>query len=356
MFNKYMKEAIRLADQHVGNTGENPSVGCVIVKDGEVIATGVTALGGRPHAETIALEQAGERAAGADIYLTLEPCSHYGKTPPCVDRLIAASVGRVIVACLDPNPLVNGSGIAKLRARGIEVREGVLREEASKLIEGFRMRVTHYRPLVTLKMASSLDGKIATKNYQSKWLTSLGSRDYGHYLRSRHDAILVGSNTVLHDDPMLDCRLPGKEHLSPIRIVLDRFLSISLASRLVQSARQIPLIIYSLKGSEEKGKELEEEGVRIIYLEELNPEGILKSLASLGINSVLVEGGGKIYSSFLAFCDYIVHITAPLIIGNDGIPLFESLQLSNLSEAKRLQLIEHFTEKNDIISIYKTRR
>ena len=217
----YMQLALRLAHRGLGSNWPNPSVGCIIVKDNKIIGRGWTGQGGRPHAEHLALLQAGKNAAGATVYVTLEPCSHHGETPPCVDALISAKVKQVVVAIIDPDKRVSGKGLAKLRSKGIDVELGVCADSAAELNAGFFNRVNSGRPMVTLKLATSLDGFIATANGDSKWITSLGARLRGHLLRSEHDAILVGIGTVLKDNPSLTVRLPGLFEKSPVRIILD---------------------------------------------------------------------------------------------------------------------------------------
>ena len=205
----HMRAALALARRGLGNTWPNPTVGCVVVRDGRVIGRAVTAPGGRPHAEPLALAMAGTAARGATVYVTLEPCCHHGRTPPCTEALIAAGVARVVIASPDPDPRVNGQGIARLRAAGIVVDAGLLAAEAEDVNAGFFHRVRHGRPLVTLKLASTLDGRIATRTGESRWITGEPARRMAHALRGRHDAVMVGVGTVLADDPDLTCRIPG---------------------------------------------------------------------------------------------------------------------------------------------------
>lgn len=234
----HMGAALALARRGLGRVWPNPAVGCVIVKDGHVVGRGFTQSGGRPHAEPVALAMAGDAAQGADVYVSLEPCSHFGKTPPCADTLITAGVARVIAAAVDPDPRVSGRGLARLRDAGVDVVEGVRRDEAEALNAGFFSRVRTGRPLVTLKCATTLDGRIALSNGESKWITGPEARRRGHLLRCDHDAILIGSGTALADDPALTCRLPGLEGCSPVRVVMDGSLRLPVTSALVRSARQ----------------------------------------------------------------------------------------------------------------------
>src|SRR5688572_22118674 len=218
----HMRRALSLAHLGWGRTAPNPMVGAVVVRDDVVVGEGYHAEFGGPHAEVAALRQAGERARGATVYVTLEPCSHHGKTPPCAEALVAAGVKRCVAAIEDPDPRVSGRGLATLRDAGIAVETGVLADRARDLNAGFLTRVTKGRPLVALKLATSLDGRIATRAGESRWITGEEARAYGHRLRATHDAIAVGSGTVLADDPELTCRIPGLEHRSPVRLVFDR--------------------------------------------------------------------------------------------------------------------------------------
>src|SRR5918994_6733853 len=218
----HMAAALALSRRGLVNTWPNPAVGCVIVREGRVVGRGWTQPGGRPHAETEALARAGDQARGATAYVTLEPCSHWGRTPPCCDALIAAGVARVVVATGDPDPRVDGRGMRRLREAGIAVDQGLLEAEARAVIAGFVRRITRGLPLVTLKLATTLDGRIATASGESRWITGAAARRAAHALRARHDAVLVGSGTVLADDPDLTCRLPGMERGVPIaRVVAD---------------------------------------------------------------------------------------------------------------------------------------
>ena len=235
-----MRSALALARRGLGNTWPNPSVGCVVVKDGRVVGRAVTAPGGRPHAEPAALDMAGAAARGATVYVTLEPCCHWGRTPPCTDALIDAGVARVVIATRDPDPRVDGAGIARLRAAGIAVDEGVLQAEADEVAAGFRARVRHGRPLVTLKLASTLDGRIATRSGESRWITGEAARRAAHALRGRHDAVMVGVGTVLADDPELTCRLPGYRPNPVVRVVADSHLRTPLTATLVATAATAP--------------------------------------------------------------------------------------------------------------------
>ena len=262
-----MRAALAQARRSLGRTWPNPAVGCVIAKDGHVIARGRTQDGGRPHAEADALAKAGEAARGATVYVTLEPCSHFGKSPPCADALVRAGVARVVSAMEDPNPEVNGQGHARLRAAGIAVDVGEGADEAAEINAGFLLRVLSGRPLFHLKLASSLDGRIATASGESKWITGEGARADGHRLRSVHDAILVGAGTVAADDPELTCRLPGLGRYSPVRIVLDSRAGLAETSRLAMTARQVPVwLVCTNAASADRRETLHKAGVEVITI------------------------------------------------------------------------------------------
>ena len=325
----FMQIALRLAARNLGQTWPNPCVGAVVVKDGVIIGSGYTAQGGRPHAETIALQQAGERAKGATLYVTLEPCSHHGKTPPCVDAIIASGISTCVIACTDPNPAVNGAGIAKLKQTGITVEEGVCRAAAEKLNEGFFSLIKKNRPFVALKIATSQDGKMATAAGQSKWITGDAARGYGHLLRSRYDAILTGIGTVLADDPSLTCRLPGLEERSPLRVVLDR------KGRLPAKAA-----IH---------------GAQLLSLAEETLPAALKTLADKGITRVLVEAGPTLSTAFLqaGLVDRLYWFRAPMLIGGDGLPAIGSGFATELSQLARWKQSEHSIFGNDTLDIFE---
>ena len=324
MHEEYMRRALELARLGEGYTRPNPLVGAVVVKDGEVIAEGYHARYGGPHAEMVALERAGERARGADLYVNLEPCVHYGKTPPCVDRIIAAGVRRVILATRDPNPLVNGKGVDKLRSAGIEVVEGVLREEAEKLNEIFFHWVKTQRPFVALKLAMSLDGKIASRTGKSRWITGEEARRRVHELRRRYAAVLVGVNTVLTDDPQLTVR--EVEGPQPLRIVLDSHGRIPLSAKVLTG--EAPTLIATTQAMpEEIEDKLREKGAEVWRLpareDKVDLKKLLTGLGKRGIDSVLVEGGGEVAWAFFSqgLLDKVYLFYAPLILGGrDAVP------------------------------------
>ncbi|MGE0718036.1 MAG: bifunctional diaminohydroxyphosphoribosylaminopyrimidine deaminase/5-amino-6-(5-phosphoribosylamino)uracil reductase RibD, partial [Alphaproteobacteria bacterium] len=241
-----MGTALALAERNLGRVWPNPSAGCVVVRGGRVVGRGWTQPGGRPHAEVEALTRAGEAARGATVYVSLEPCCHWGHTPPCTDALCGAGVARVVYAVEDPDPRVQGKGGAALRAAGVTVDTGVLADAARDLNEGFFRRLEEGRPMVTFKVATSLDGRIGTHTGASRWITGDAARNRAHQLRARHDAVMVGIGTALADDPQLTCRLPGLEDRHPVRIVVDSRLRLPLTSRLVREASAAPLWVVSL--------------------------------------------------------------------------------------------------------------
>lgn len=320
-----MAAAIRLSRRNTGLTGTNPSVACLIVRDGIVVASAVTADGGRPHAETQALAEAGAAARGATAYVTLEPCSHHGKTPPCADALIASGVARVVISVTDPDTRVAGRGIAMLREAGIAVTTGVLEGEGRRALSGYLARQTRKRPHVTLKLAVSADGMIGRTGAGQVAITGPVSRGQVHALRAETDAILVGIGTVLADDPELTCRLNGLEARSPLRIVLDSRLELPVTSRLAATARAVPVVVAADgRGGgflSARRTALEAAGVGILDCDPRRLDVLLPALAERGISSLLVEGGARTAASFLdaGLVDRILLFTGPDTIGQDGI-------------------------------------
>lgn len=327
---RYMGAALRLSRWHLGLTSTNPSVGCVVVKDGRIVGAAVTAVGGRPHAETQALDMAGSAARGATVYVTLEPCSHHGKTPPCANALVAAGVARVVVSLGDPDPRVSGRGLAILREAGIAVELGLLAEESRRQLAGYLVRNTEHRPHVTLKLAVSADGMIGRPGEEVS-ITGPLARAQVHVLRAESDAIMVGIGTAVADDPELTVRLPGLGDRSPVRIVLDRRLDLPLNSNLVRTARTVPVTVASLgtdlRGRSEPGsaervlrrEALVEAGVEV--LEKENLLEFLHELGKRGISTLFVEGGARVAEAFLAedLVDRVILSQGPLEIGEGGL-------------------------------------
>ena len=327
---RFMAAALRLSRRNAGRTATNPSVGTVIVRDDGagpfIVGTGVTAVGGRPHAETEALAEAGELARGATAYVTLEPCAHHGRTPPCANALVNAGVGRVVGAASDPDPRVSGKGYAILRAAGVEVTEGVLAREAAEQMAGYMSRSLRKRPEVILKLALSADGKIGRRGAGQVSITGESARREVHLMRAEADAILVGIGTVLEDDPALTVRLPGLESRSPIRVVLDRHARLPEASKLVAGIDRVPVYVAACEHADPQRKAaLERLGVRFIGTETVEgrvalPE-LMEDLAALGMASVLVEGGAEVAKAFLAddLVDRIVLFRGAVEVGDGGI-------------------------------------
>ena len=318
---QFMRMALMLARRGLGNTAPNPAVGAVIVDEatGEVIARGWTQSGGRPHAETEALKRAGSRAAGATMYVTLEPCSHHGKTPPCADAIVAAGISRVVVAIEDPDARVSGRGLDRLRDAGIAVTRGVLSEEADWVTRGHILRVSERRPFTQLKLALASDNTVPRgSDGKPLWVTGPEARALGHLLRAQADAILVGSRTVADDDPELTCRLPGLEGCSPVRLVLARNLDISLESKLVRTAREVPVIIFSGRAVDhERRRALEAQGCVVEPVREVDGAlwlpAVMEALIARGITRLLVEGGAAAWRAFARahFVDEVVMFRAP---------------------------------------------
>ncbi len=330
MDRRFMAAAIRLSRRHLGRTATNPSVGTLIVADDGagpvIVGRGVTAVGGRPHAETEALAEAGARARGATAYVTLEPCAHHGRTPPCAEALVSAGVARVVGAASDPDERVSGRGYAILRAAGIEVVEAVLADEAADLMAGYLMRHVRKRPEVILKLAVSSDGMIGRQGEGQVAITGPVARAQVHVMRAEADAILIGIGTALADDPELTCRLPGLEARSPARIVLDSKARLPLASRLVRSAGSVPVMLAAgIETDATARAALEAAGVEVLATERYAgrialPE-LLEDLAAKGVASLMVEGGAQTAAAFLAegLVDRIALFTAPGEIGEGGI-------------------------------------
>ncbi|WP_313522418.1 bifunctional diaminohydroxyphosphoribosylaminopyrimidine deaminase/5-amino-6-(5-phosphoribosylamino)uracil reductase RibD [Shinella sp.] len=324
---RFMAAAIRLCRRNLGLTSTNPSVACLIVKDDVIVGSAVTAPGGRPHAETQALAMAGDAARGAIAYVTLEPCSHHGKTPPCADALIASGIARVVVAVTDPDERVAGRGLAMLRDAGIVVETGLLEMEGKAALSAYLTRQTKKRPYVTLKLAVSADGMLGRLGTGQVAITGPGSRGQVHVLRAETDAILVGIGTALADDPELTCRLPGLENRSPVRIVLDPRLELPPISKLAQTALLVPVIVVTAKDGKDdpafaaRQDALKTLGVEVLICDPRRLEALLTALATRGISSLLVEGGARTAQSFLdaELVDRILLFNGAGTLGKDGV-------------------------------------
>ena len=359
-----MRAALALAHRSQGRTWPNPAVGCVIVRDGQVIARGRTRDGGRPHAEADAIAQAaqaGQSLAGATVYVTLEPCAHHGRTPPCADALVAAGVARVVSALEDPDPRVKGQGHARLKAAGIAVSVGEGAAEAAVINAGFLLRIREGRPLFHLKIAGSLDGRIATASGESKWITGEAARRDGHRLRATHDAILVGAATAAADDPDLTCRLPGLGARSPVRIVLDSQARLSPTSRLATTARATPVWLLCTKAAPADRRDaLGKLGVEIVEVASggdgrIDVAAAARALGTRGLTRVLVEGGGQVVASLLkaGLVDGISSYRAGLVLGADSRTAVGGLDLASLGSAPRFRLVSVRQLQGDTLETWR---
>ena len=327
MHERWMKEALKIAEKGWGNTNPNPLVGAVIVKEGELIARGAHENCGGPHAEINALNDAGSLVKGSDLYVTLEPCNHFGKTPPCTEAIIKAGVRRVIIAAKDPNELVSGRGEQKLRDAGIEVISGVMEQEAMKQNEIFMHYINRKTPFVIAKAAMSLDGKIASSSGHSQWITGEKARQHAHWIRQRVSSILVGVNTIIKDDPMLTVRIGVDKIKNPIRLILDSKGRVPLSSKIVLSANKIDTVIATTdRMPYEKENRLKDSGVTVWRLPEKDAQvdinALIGYLAEKEIDSLMIEGGGAVMASFIE--QKLVHkllwYIAPKIIGGSSAP------------------------------------
>jgi diaminohydroxyphosphoribosylaminopyrimidine deaminase / 5-amino-6-(5-phosphoribosylamino)uracil reductase len=350
-----MRLAISLGARGLGRVWPNPAVGCVLVRNGRIVARGWTQPGGRPHAEAMALAQAGTQARGATAYVSLEPCAHHGKTPPCTGALSGAGVVRVVTALTDPDPRVCGAGHAGLRAAGIEVVEGVEAEAARAGNAGFLMRITQGRPFITLKLALTLDGRIATASGESRWITGPEARRHVHALRARHDAVLIGAGTARADDPDLRVRDLGISW-QPLRIVAAQHLDIPLAGRLAQTARDVPLwLAHGAQAPAPMRDAWQGLGAQLLELatdaQGLAPVALVRALGARGLTRVFCEGGGALAASLLraGLVDELVVFTAGKAIGAEGRAGIGGLGLGALHEARRFDLIETRALGRDIL-------
>ena len=340
-----MAHALSLGQRGLGRTWPNPAVGCVIVNGTRIVGRGFTQPGGRPHAEVMALNQAGPLAQGATAYVTLEPCAHHGQTPPCANALIAAGIARVVTALTDPDPRVSGKGHASLRAAGIAVTEGVMADQARAANAGFLKRVTRGLPLVTLKLATTLDGRIATSTGESRWITSPQSRRVVHALRLNHDAVLIGAGTARADDPDLTVRDIGAGH-QPIRIVIDARLSLKPQSRLGQTAKSSPVwLCHTGHAPAEARAAWVDVGATLIECtadaEQVNLTDALQRLATLGLTRIFCEGGAILAASLIRdhLIDDLITFTAGKLIGAGGNPAIAALPAAPLANLPALTLI-----------------
>ena len=361
---RHMAAALALSARHLGRTWPNPSVGCVLVQEGRVVGRAVTAVGGRPHAEALALERAGAAAAGAVAYVTLEPCAHDGdlrhrRGPSCAQALAAAGVARVVAPFADPDPRTASAGFRRLREAGVEVAVGCMAEEAERLHAGFLSRLARGRPLVTLKVAASLDGRVATAKGASRWITGEASRRQGHALRAGHDAVMVGSGTVLADDPALTCRLEGLAAASPVRVVADGRLRLPEDAKLVRTAAQVESWVLTGRDAPgERRRRLRSRGVAVLEVARgrcgrLCPEAMLRALGERGITRLLVEGGPALATALLraSLVDRMAWFTAPRAMGGDGIAALAALGVDSLDALAPWRVVERLACGEDGVAM-----
>lgn len=359
--NEWMGSALGLARRGLGITWPNPAVGCVIVDpQGHLAGQGWTQPGGRPHAEVEALRRAGDRARGGTIYVTLEPCAHFGQTPPCADAILQAGLARCVVGIDDPDPRTAGQGIAKLRAGGIVVSTGIRAGEARDITAGFLSRIMRGRPLFALKSAMTLDGRIAASTGRSRWITGEEARAYGHLLRAQHDAVLLGIGTAIADDPQLDVRIPGLAGRRPVRIVADPRLRLPLTSKLARSAKQQPLwLLVRSDADRGRAKAFRDLGAEVLEVGmtsngELDMMAAAKLLGTKGLTRVLVEGGGRIAGSLLraGLIDRLHAFRAGMIMGGDGTPSIAAIGVDDPASAPRFVLIESLRVGPDVLETW----
>lgn len=367
-----MRRALGLARRGLGRVAPNPAVGCVLVRPGSgsnspgsnstghIVGTGWTQPGGRPHAETEAIKQAGSLAQGAHAYVTLEPCNHQGETGPCTEAMIDAGVAAVTIALQDPDARVSGSGITRLTDAGIMVRTGLLSEAAEQLNAGFLSVVQRGRPWVTMKTATTLDGAIASRTGKSQWITGPEARARGHLLRAENDAILTGIGTVREDDPELTCRLPGLSDRSPVRVVVDPRLEIDIAAKLFDTLETAPLWLLASEGADpDRVSLLSGAGATVIDLPpvpggRISPAMILNALAARGITRVLLEAGSALSASFMdaGLIDEIAWFRAATVMGGDGMPAIAPMAVNSPENAPKFRLISTIDLDGDVLERY----
>lgn len=363
---RWMRLALGLAARSLGRVAPNPAVGAVIVREGRVLGRGATAPGGRPHAEAIALAQARERygpeaLVGATIYVSLEPCAHHGQTPPCAEAIAAAGIARVVSPIEDPDPRVSGRGFAALRQAGIAVETGLMADEARRLNAGFLNATERGRPYVILKLAATIDGRIATRTGDSRWITGPEARQRVHLMRARADAVLIGAGTARADDPMLDVRELGADVTQPVRVVADGGLSLPETGRLAQTARSQPVrVLHHAQAARPRRDALASLGVTLLEVAAdrdglLDLAGSVRALAADGLTRILCEGGGRLAAGLLVagLADEVVIFTAGRAIGGDGLPAIASLGLDRLADAPGFVLDREETIGGDVMTVWR---
>ncbi len=354
---KYMKRALALAEKGIGLASPNPSVGCLLVQKGEIVGSGWHEFDRKDHAEIQALRQAAGRSQNATAYVTLEPCGHYGRTPPCADQLIQAGITRVVIARIDPNPLVSGRGVERLQSAGIRVDVGLMAEQAGKIIEPFACHIGTGRPLVISKVGMSLDGKAGTGRPEGRQITSTESREFAHSLRLRADAVLVGVGTVLSDDPLLTYRGNAKKSRPLLRVVLDPTLRTPPEANLFRDVERAPVLLFcKQQASEERRKELENRGAEIIsgslWEEEFDLHAVLDELGKRRVLGLLVEGGGRTHWSFLSWrlVDAFYFIIAPIVLGGmNAIPSIGGEGFGAIVDAPKFKVRNSFDVGPDVV-------
>lgn len=379
----FMSIALKLAEKSLGSVAPNPTVGCVIVKDGMVIGEGYTGIGGRPHAEVVALQNAKDLTHGATMYVTLEPCCHFGVTEPCTAEIIKSGIRKVVIAAIDPDSRVSGRGIKALADAGIEVKQGIMQKEAEKLNVGFFTTKKLHRPFIACKIATTLDGKIATFTGDSKWITSEDTRNWIHELRAKYDAIMIGSNTLVSDDPLLTCRLPGLENRSPIRLIIDSQEKLQEEHNIAKTADKITTWVITNREIEKKIKNInylivntppvipvhrhwDPENFKQLRSENWSSTGMtsdrkvcLKDMASklvseIGITRLLVEGGGVLITELLKhnLIDRLIICRSGKILGNDATPFIGDLGIQSINNCYRFKKTEVIDFDEDVVELW----
>ncbi|MFW6131975.1 MAG: bifunctional diaminohydroxyphosphoribosylaminopyrimidine deaminase/5-amino-6-(5-phosphoribosylamino)uracil reductase RibD [Candidatus Aminicenantaceae bacterium] len=353
----YMYMAYSLAEKAKGWASPNPYVGCIILKNGAIVGYGFHEKPGKLHAEAVAIQKAGSQVQNSTLYTTLEPCLHWGRTPPCVDKIIEAKPKRVVVSALDPNPLVYKKGVKKLKDAGINVLTGLLEQINKKLNETYIKYITRKQPFVLIKAASSFDGKIATKNFSSQWISSLQTREYTHLIRAEYDAIMTGINTIIKDNPQLTIRHSDWTNKKLTRIILDSSLRLPPDSKIISTLSKGKILIFTKKNPPlEKAKQLQRRGVQVIPLQKsdssINLKEVLNYLGQIEISSVLVEGGGQLTTSFIQqkLADKILLIFSPKLIGGEKAPSFyDGKGINHIQDAYLLKDVHSFKIGEDTI-------